>query len=165
MIQKKLCMIGAFATGKTSLVGRFVSSIFSDKYLTTVGVKICKKELSIGGQRLSLVLWDLHGEDEFQKVRMSYLRGSAAYMLVVDGTRRATLDTAFALQKEVEDALGSIPFAMLLNKSDLAEEWDIETGAIDEAMRRGWLVIRTSAKTGQGVQEAFLSLAGKMIEA
>jgi small GTP-binding protein len=100
MIQKKVCMIGSFAVGKTSLVARFVKSIFSEKYLTTVGAKIDKKMVRLGNQELTLILWDLHGDDEFQKVRTSYLQGSASYLLVADGTRRVTLDKALRLQKE-----------------------------------------------------------------
>ncbi|MBD1879400.1 Rab family GTPase [Coleofasciculus sp. FACHB-T130] len=165
MIQKKMCMVGAFATGKTSLVSRFVKSIYSDTYQTTVGVKIDKKSLNIGGKELNLILWDLYGEDEFQKVRMSYLRGSSGYFLVADGTRRTTLDKAFTLQKRVEDTIGTLPFILVLNKSDLTEEWDIDDTAMDEIVERGWLVVKSSAKTGLGVEEAFLTLAKKMIEA
>ncbi|MBD1838487.1 GTP-binding protein [Coleofasciculus sp. FACHB-64] len=165
MIQKKMCMVGAFATGKTSLVSRFVKSIYSDTYQTTVGVKIDKKSLNIGGKELNLILWDLYGEDEFQKVRMSYLRGSSGYFLVADGTRRTTLDKAFTLQKRVEDTIGTLPFILVLNKWDLTEEWDIDDTAMDEIVERGWLVVKSSAKTGLGVEEAFLTLAKKMIEA
>lgn len=165
MIQKKMCMVGAFATGKTSLVSRFVKSIYSDTYQTTVGVKIDKKSLNIGGKELNLILWDLYGEDEFQKVRMSYLRGSSGYFLVADGTRRTTLDKAFTLQKRVEDTIGTLPFILVLNKWDLTEDWDIDDTAMDEIVERGWLVVKSSAKTGLGVEEAFLTLAKKMIEA
>ena len=77
MIQKKVCLIGSFATGKTSLVSRFVKSIFSEKYLTTVGVKVDKKDIDLGGQLARLILWDLHGEDELQALRTSDLRGSS----------------------------------------------------------------------------------------
>ncbi|MEP0751224.1 GTP-binding protein [Trichocoleus sp. Lan] len=157
-------MVGAFATGKTSLVSRFVKSIYSDTYQTTVGVKIDKKSLNIGGKELNLILWDLYGEDEFQKVRMSYLRGSSGYFLVADGTRRTTLDKAFTLQKRVEDTIGTLPFILVLNKWDLTEEWDIDDTAMDEIVERGWLVVKSSAKTGLGVEEAFLTLAKKMIE-
>ena len=87
MIQKKICMLGAFAVGKTSLVQRFVKSLFSDRYLTTVGVKIDKKIVTVGDTEVSLVLWDLAGEDEFQSVQTSYLRGASGYLLVIDGTR------------------------------------------------------------------------------
>ena len=55
MIQKKICMLGGFAVGKTSMVARFVSSIFSDKYLSTVGVKIDKKTVTIDGCDVVLV--------------------------------------------------------------------------------------------------------------
>jgi GTPase SAR1 family protein len=59
MIQKKICMLGAFAVGKTSLVARYVKSIYSDKYQTTVGVKIEKKTLQVDGQEWNLIVWDL----------------------------------------------------------------------------------------------------------
>jgi len=67
MIKKKVCMLGAFAVGKTSLVQRFVNSIFSVKYQTTIGVKIDQKMISLGETEVNLLLWDIHGEDDFQK--------------------------------------------------------------------------------------------------
>ena len=97
MIQKKICTIGAFAVGKTSLIRRYVDSIFSEKYLTTVGVKIDKKPVNVLGQDVTLILWDIHGEDDFQEINMNYLRGSSAYILVVDGTRYSTLEKAYLL--------------------------------------------------------------------
>ena len=98
MIKKKICMIGAYAVGKTSLVEKHVHSIFSDKYHTTVGVKIDKKAMAVGGERIDLIIWDLHGEDDFQAVRMSYLKGSSGAFYVVDGTRWATLEVALKLK-------------------------------------------------------------------
>lgn len=165
MIQKKVCMLGAFATGKTSLVARFVKSIFSDKYHTTVGVKIDKKVLKFNGQDVMLMLWDLAGEDEFNKVQMSYLRGSAGYILVVDGTRRSTLDKAFSLQKNVEETIGKIPCVLVLNKSDLLEDWEIDGNTVEELVNKGLSVIKGSAKTGEGVEELFLSLTQKIMGA
>lgn len=164
MIQKKICMVGAFATGKTSLVARFVKSIYSDIYQTTVGVKIDKKSVKLKDQEVNLILWDLHGEDEFQKVRMSYLRGSSGYFLVVDGTRRYTLERAFFLQQRVEDTIGKVPFILILNKSDITNEWEIDDAAMDELKNRCWTVIKGSAKTGLGVEQAFTLLVEKMLE-
>lgn len=159
MIQKKVCMLGGFAVGKTSLVARFVTSIFSDKYLTTVGVKIEKKSVQVGNQQLDLVLWDIYGDDEFQRVRMSYLRGASGYLLVVDPTRKATLETAIALQESAEKTIGRMPFIVVLNKADLIDQWEIDEHALDD---RKWTIVRTSAKTGTGVEEAFLALARAM---
>ena len=162
MIQKKICLLGGFGVGKTSLISRFVHSIFSDKYLTTVGVKIEKKSLVLNEQDLDLVIWDLYGEDDFQKVRMSYLRGASGYLLVADGTRHATLETAAALQQKAESVIGRVPFLLLLNKADLIREWQVDEQALVKLVDRGWSVIKTSAKTGDGVEGAFTMLASRM---
>ncbi|MBW4507608.1 MAG: GTP-binding protein [Scytonematopsis contorta HA4267-MV1] len=164
MLQKKICMVGAFATGKTSLVSRFVFSLFSEKYLTTVGVKIDKKALDVKERNVNLILWDLYGEDEFQKIRLSYLRGSSGYLLVVDGTRRSTLEKAFSLQTRVEETIGKVPFVLVLNKWDLTDEWEIDNTEIDEIVQKGWTVMKTSAKNGLGVEEVFHTLAHKIVE-
>lgn len=157
-------MVGAFATGKTSLVAKFVYSIFSEKYQTTVGVKIDRKTLTIKEQELNLILWDLYGEDEFQKLRTSYLRGSSGYLLVVDGTRKSTLQTALELQHRVEDSLGKVPFILVLNKWDLQDEWELDAENIEAIENKGWTVIKTSAKTGLNVEEIFHTLASKILE-
>ncbi|HSC26696.1 MAG TPA: Rab family GTPase [Vicinamibacterales bacterium] len=165
MIQKKICMLGAFAVGKTSLVSRFVHSIFSDRYLTTVGVKIDKKGVDLGHERVELIVWDIYGEDDFQKVRLSYLRGASGYFLVADGTRRETLDTAFTLQESAQLTIGHVPFLLLVNKADLAGEWKIDEKVLARLAARGWRVARTSAKTGAGVEDAFAALARAMLAA
>ncbi len=163
MIQKKICMVGASAVGKTSLVARFVKGIFSDKYLTTVGAKIDKKVVEVFGKQVNLLLWDLAGEDEYIGLRLSHLHGASGYFLVADGTRRATLETAVELQAKVEREIGAAPFILLLNKSDLADEWDLDAGAVERLSEAGWSIIKTSAKTGLGVEEAFHALAEKII--
>jgi small GTP-binding protein len=166
MIQKKICMLGSFSVGKTSLVARYVSSVFSERYLTTVGVKIDKKTVEVDGAEVSLMLWDIYGEDDFQKLRMSYLRGAAGYLLVVDGTRRATLDVALALEQKVRSEVGPLPFVVCLNKSDLRGEWEIDRDLLDDRARAGgWPVVETSAKLGAGVDEAFTALTRRIIAA
>mgnify|MGYP001793405486 FL=1 len=152
-------MVGAFATGKTSLVAKFVYSIFSEKYQTTVGVKIDRKTVKVKEQELNLILWDLYGEDEFQKLRISYLRGSSAFLLVVDGTRKSTLQTALELQQRVEGSIGKVPFILVLNKWDLQDEWELDAESIEAIESKGWIVIKTSAKTGLNVEEIFYTLA------
>ena len=163
MIQKKICMLGAFAVGKTSLVSRYVRSIFSDKYHSSVGVKVDKKLVVLGDEQIDLLLWDLYGEDEFQKIRPTYLRGSSGYVLVADGTRRETLDKAVALQSRAEEAVGKVPFVLMVNKTDLTEKWELDDSALAELEKRGWPVFRTSAKTGSVVEDAFLALARGML--
>ena len=161
-VRKKICLLGSFAVGKTSLVRRFVHSIFSERYLTTVGVRIEKKTMEFGGRELSLVVWDLSGEDEFNTVQVSYLRGASGYLLVADGTRPETLETAEELRQRVERELGVLPCVLTLNKADLMQDWVLEQNAIDR-VARGNPIIKTSAKTGDGVEEAFRALARQVM--
>lgn len=163
MIQKKICMLGATGVGKTSLVSRYVLSLFSETYLTTIGVKVDKRVLAVDGQDVTLVLWDIYGEDEFQTVRTSYLRGASGYLLVADGTRALTLDTARQLQKSAQGVIGQVPFILVLNKADLASDWHVDERALWKLAEDGWSVMRTSAKTGEGVEEAFLRLARRIV--
>ena len=158
-LQKKICMLGAFSVGKTSLVKRFVESVFSETYLTTVGVKIDKKTVDLPDRIVSLILWDLAGEDDISSLRMSYLRGSAGYVLVADGTRPSTLEVALSLRRRVEVDFGPLPFVLLLNKNDLGEQWAIRDAEVEDLRQNGWWVQSTSARTGEGVEDAFKALA------
>jgi small GTP-binding protein len=154
MIQKKVCMVGVFGTGKTSLVQQYVHSLFSAKYHSTVGVKIDRKVVDAGGTSVSLVLWDLAGRDASEDIPASYLKGSHAILFVADGTRRDTFDQLASLRELARSAAGDVPWMVALNKADLTEQWVL--GAREEAALASqghWL--RTSAKTGEGVEEAF----------
>ncbi len=164
MIQKKICMVGAFGVGKTSLVSRYVHSIFSEKYQTTVGVKIDKKMVTTPRGDVTLVLWDLAGEDALTTVRPAHLRGSSGVILVVDGSRRKTLDAALDLHSRVIQAAGSIPFVCVINKADLRDSWEVQQTEISELASRGWTVIETSAKTGAAVEQMFQTLTNAMMQ-
>jgi small GTP-binding protein len=166
VIQRKVCLIGATAVGKTSLVRRFVESTFSESYLATVGVKVDRKRLDIRGQRVSLMLWDLQGEGEGdgQQVRMAYLRGSAGYLLVIDGTRPSTFTVAQRLQERAAAvARAYVPFVVLVNKSDRFEEWAASDAEIARLRDARWPLFFTSAKTGQGVEAAFRAIAERTL--
>jgi small GTP-binding protein len=163
MLQKKVCMLGSFAVGKTSLVRRFVESIYSDVYQTTVGVKIDKKSVKVAERDVSLVLWDIYGEDDYQKMRWSYLRGASGYLLVADGTRKATLENALSLEQRVREEVGAIPFILVINKSDLMRDWELDSALESQMAALRWSVLRSSAKTGEGVEESFSLLTQKML--
>jgi small GTP-binding protein len=163
MLQKKICMLGSFAVGKTSLVRRFVESIFDERYHTSIGVKVDKKIVKAGGEDITLVLWDIHGEDVFQKMQMSYLRGMSGYLLVADGTRKQTLEDALSLSARVQETMGQVPAILVLNKADLKADWEIDEDRIGSLAEQGWDVIHSSAKTGDSVEQAFTRLAEAML--
>ena len=164
-LQKKVCMIGGFSVGKTSLIKRFVESVFSETYLTTVGVKIDKKTVDLGGSSVNLILWDVAGEDDISSFKMSYMRGCAGYVLVADGTRPSTLAVALSLRARVEAEHGPLPFVLLLNKSDLQEQWAIGSAEMDDLRQAGLSVRASSARSGEGVEDAFRELAVRVTTA
>jgi small GTP-binding protein len=163
MISKKICMIGAFSVGKSALIERFVHSIFSDQYLSTVGVKISKKIIKLNNTDITAVLWDMEGKDDFADVHMSYLRGAMGFFAVADGTRKETLTMALRLRELALETAGDVPHIILINKADL--DWEITEEQITALEVSGIQIIKTSAKTGQGVEEAFTTLARAMIKA
>lgn len=168
MISKKVCMVGAFGVGKTSLVARFVSSVFSDKYLSTVGVKVDKKTLAVDGKEMLLMLWDVAGEDDSTRVNMAYIKGAAGYLLVMDRTRKATLSTARELKARVEKEApmaggAALPFVAVVNKSDLTDKFEISDAEIEGLRGEGWTVLASSAKSGENVESAFAALAKKLL--
>jgi small GTP-binding protein len=158
----KICMLGDFGVGKTSLVARFVHSTFSEKYLTTVGVKVDSKEVDLPGRAsCKLVLWDIAGRSHLDSLNMTYLRGASALLLVADGTRERSLHTALDLLMQSRTLLPSAEVVLAVNKLDLVEQWEIAPAAIEE-LRRTLPVHETSARSGEGVEAVFADIATRL---
>lgn len=156
MLQKKICLLGAYGVGKTSLTNRFVYSRFSEKYHSTLGVVVERKVVEVAGREITLMVWDIAGEDDRFVIPVRYVEGASGYLLVMDGTRPETFERALDIGRRVTQALGSMPALLLGNKCDL-----VEKGEWCEEMKRisPYPVLQTSAKTGEGVEEAFRRLA------
>ena len=163
MIAKKICMLGAFSVGKTSLVEHYVHAHFSEEYLSTVGVRISKKQISNYGPEVSLVFWDMEGKDDYSDVSLSYLRGSAGVFFVADGLRRETLTVALDLHAAAAQSLYGVAQILLINKADRRDQWEITEKDQAAAEKLGLKVFLTSAKTGENVDAAFDALAGAML--
>jgi small GTP-binding protein len=163
MIKHKVSMLGAFAVGKTSLVQRFVTGIFSDRYQTTIGVRIDKREVHVDGRDVLLMLWDLQGEDDVHTVPFNHVRGSSAFFVVADGTREQTLDTALRLREEALRLLGDVPCLLLLNKVDAKADWQISDERLATLQTSGLAIVKTSAKSGTEVEAVFEELARALL--
>tara|TARA_R110002072_G_C7975336_1_gene535318 strand:+ start:8515 stop:9012 length:498 start_codon:yes stop_codon:yes gene_type:complete len=157
-------MVGPFAVGKTSLVRRFVESIFSDNYMTTIGVKISKKIVEANDYQVNLMIWDIEGVDVFTSLKPSNLRGAAGVLLVLDGTRPKSIDVADDIYKTLREYLPDVPVVCLLNKSDLDIDWKLESTDIQKLEASGMTTIKTSAKTGENVEQAFQILVDEMAQ-
>ena len=162
-LSKKVCLLGDFAVGKTSLVRRFVYNRFDDKYISTIGVKVSRKTVSVSvADRIvdgTMMLWDLAGSEEFDRVRTSYLRGAAGAVLVCDLTRPETLDSLQKYANGLLKANANIHFILAANKYDLTERHALTLSQID-AVATGFKApfYISSAKTGNEVEAIFRHL-------
>ncbi|MGB5336739.1 MAG: Rab family GTPase [Woeseiaceae bacterium] len=165
-VTSKVCVVGDFAVGKTSVVERFVTNHFSDKYLSTVGVKIDTKEIEFAERGIAhkLVIWDVAGADRFGDVEFSYLRGASGFIYVADGTRSLTLKSVEQLHTQITEKYGPAPSVLLVNKSDLVADWSISDTRFDELADNFARAYRSSAKTGDEVDQAFKRLAALIID-
>ncbi len=163
MIQKKICMLGAYGVGKTSLIRRYVESIFDEKYLITVGVRIEKKRVDLDDLHVELLLWDIAGVEDRYSVPSRYVRGASGYILVIDGTRAQTVEVALDLIDQIGEDVGKLPFVLALNKSDLVEQWEVSEPMLEPFERLQCPVLRSSARTGEGVEEAFVALTRLLV--
>tara|TARA_R110001583_G_scaffold7101_5_gene35277 strand:+ start:4641 stop:5147 length:507 start_codon:yes stop_codon:yes gene_type:complete len=158
MIQKKLCMLGASGVGKTSLVKQYVEGIFSDKYLTSIGVKIDKKHVQLDDTDVQLMLWDVEGIDRYSGFNPKYLRGAAVVLIVVDHSRPQSLQDALEIA-HMTKAVKNVPIVLVINKSDLtpAQEWnDLLNSEVQLLFQAQY---QTSAKENVGIEGMFIDVA------
>jgi small GTP-binding protein len=163
--KKKICLLGAFGVGKTSLVQRFVHSEFDDSYHSTIGVKVDKKLLDIDGQHLTLNIWNVAGEEEFFQIPDSYVQGAHGFLFVADGTRQETVRTLRTVRSRFQEKIGPKSEVILLNKSDLAENWAITEDIEEDFSAERIPYLCTSAADGRNVEQAFELLGRQLLDA
>lgn len=162
-ISKKVVLIGHFGVGKSSLIRRFVENTFSDDYKVTIGVHIFKKNVAIPEEDkdVSLVIWDLEGNDDIKDTRSSYLLGTNAYIYVFDVSRPATYNTISTDIEYLKKHSDKTLIKVVGNKQDLLTKEQV----MDLSREIEPLVdFFTSAKTGNKVDELFSKLAAQLIQ-
>jgi small GTP-binding protein len=168
-LNKKVCLLGDAAVGKTSLVRRFVYDLFDDKYLSTIGVKVSRKTVAVpraeGIVELTMMLWDLAGSEEFDLVRSSYLRGAAGAILVCDLTRPETLDGLHVYAANLRSVNPNAQVLVLgANKYDLVDRQALDLAPIERvAANLNAPYYLTSAKTGHEVDSLFRHLGRLLV--
>ena len=150
--------------GKTSLVRHAVDSVFDGSNHSTIGVKIDRKVVTIGEDEVTMILWDVAGEEEFFQIPDSYIDGASGCLFVADGTRPESLRTLKAIRERVAKQCGDdMPSVIMLNKSDLSEEWKISEDERATLAADGTPCLLTSAKLGHGVEAGMTELAAQML--
>jgi small GTP-binding protein len=159
-VSKKVCLIGSFGVGKTSLVRNFIHHVFSEEYLTTIGVKIDKKVVMIADTQVTLVLWDIAGEMNMDDIPRNYLLGAHGLIYVFDLTRPSTWANLEDNLSQMNQLLPKAPIVVVGNKKDLLKEGE---PALEQQPFSPFTDLYTSAKTGEGVEHLFLQLTHRIL--
>lgn len=168
----KVCLVGEAAVGKTSLIHRFVHDQFTGEYIATLGTKVTKKDLKVEvpgtgrKDRIAVLIWDIMGQKKvLDLMREGYFHGAQGLLMVYDLTRPETLRELEGWRSFVENVVGDVPSYLLCNKADLVDKGELETGELEAAKKRwGCPSILTSAKSGEGVEDAFEDLARRILQ-
>lgn len=161
MLSKKVILTGSFGVGKTSLFNQFIHQKFSDKYLTTIGVKVNKKTVEANGETVSLLIWDIAGEVTQDKVPTSYFLGASGILYVLDLSRPLTFINISADLEYLKELLPGAKIKIVGNKKDLLS--DSELSQVIESISTP-VDSTTSAKTGENVEALFMSLTNEMLQ-
>lgn len=165
MDQFKICMLGEYHAGKTSLVYRFIRNEFDEQRKSSLGVRIDRKPMNGNAGPMELIIWDMAGANKYQQVQTSYLRHASAYVLVIDGTRKETAAAALDVHEKAQATGGTLPYVLVVNKCD-APGFDVSQAASQPAWQalaeNALAVVSTSAMTGSGVNDAFDMLANTL---
>lgn len=171
VIKLKVCMAGEAMVGKTSLIRRYTVDAYEDRYIATLGTKITKKTLTAQDARtsapvnVSLILWDIMGTPTLRELlKEAYYHGAQGVLGVAEVTRKETLKELDAWYRSIRTVAGEVPTYVVVNKSDLEAEHRLDEATVDAfCKQRGWEWSFTSAKTGQGVEDAFRTLVERVL--
>jgi len=166
LIRKKICILGSFGVGKTSLVRQYVFKKYEEQYLSTIGVQITQKDMEILSPAkqqkiaIKLILWDLAHIEQYDKVIENYFRGANGAIIIFDLTR---LQTLAEIENYFSHFLNINPESKLVlvaNKCDLIEKNVINLEQLLQfAKKYQTPYFLTSAKTGENVEEVFIKMA------
>lgn len=162
--QFKACVIGDPAVGKTSLISKFTQSSFKEEYIRTIGAQFTTFEKELDGDLIKLLIWDIAGQRDFDFLRPSFFNNSKAAVIVFSLEEsehgRNSFENILNWYKDVQKHCGDIPVILFGNKVDLIDHDELDKSPIEEIVSQNKFIdyFITSAKTGQGVEEAFTKL-------
>lgn len=166
----KIVVIGDSAVGKTSLIKKFTQGSFQEDYIETIGAQLSDYEEELSGNKIKLFFWDIAGQDTFHFLRPAFYQGSRAaiivYSLENSSHGKKSLEHIDEWYNDLKSYCGEIPIILFGNKMDLVNVKKLKEKKVQKLIKKLNLIgyYKTSAKTGNGVIEAFHALIKELYE-
>jgi small GTP-binding protein len=164
----KITVIGDGAVGKTSLIKKYTQGSFQKQYIKTLGAQFSKYDEKINGDNCKLFFWDIAGQAEFSFMRPTFYKGSKAAIIVFSHAagEEKSFDHIVDWHEDIKKYCGNIPIILFGNKIDLINEKNLDDTKVEKLVdKRDFLgYYKTSAKTGNGVYEAFQAIIKDLYE-
>jgi len=170
-IKFKITVIGDAAVGKTSLIKKYTKGEFQKEYISTLGTQFTRHEQIIDGVSIEFILWDIAGQAAFEVMRQNFYTGSSGAIIVFSHSpdQRKSLNNVDKWLSEVKEHCGNIQIALFGNKIDLVNDEELQSSECCDSRVEGYVkehnflgYYKTSALTGQGVNDAFYAIAKRL---
>jgi len=165
-IKKKICLLGSYGVGKTSLVRKYVYDKFEERYLSTLGVNITKKIVdtqSNSNNTFELIIWDIANIEKFDSVVKNYLSGAHGAIIVTDVTRHNTTESVSDFVKNFLNINENAKYVIVGNKIDLFQSNSFDKEKYLSKIPSGAAFYFTSAKTGENIEQVFSNLCSQFV--
>ena len=166
----KIIVVGDGGVGKTSLIKKFTEGSFEQEYIKTIGAQFSKYESERNGDKIKLLFWDIAGQEDFQFLLPSFYQNAKAAIIVYSLEENELGRNSFVHIKNWHENIvnycGKIPLLVFANKVDLVNEGNLDTSELQKVVDVNNFLsyYLTSAKTGQGVIEAFNAIINRIYD-
>lgn len=164
----KISVVGDGAVGKTSLISKFTKSSFREEYIKTIGAQFSVYDKIINDDSVNLLFWDIAGQNDLNFLRPSFFNNSKAAIIVFsleeNDLGKASFKHVVNWHDDVKMYCGDLPIFLFANKVDLIDKNKIDKNRIKNLVEERQFLnyCITSAKTGEGVIEAFNEIIDKL---
>lgn len=159
-VSYKIVVLGPSGVGKTSIVMRYSAGLFSDNTTMTVGAGYVKCEVDLPEDTVVLNVWDTAGQERFSSLIPLYVRSAQGCLLVCDVSQPGEIIKT--MEKQYKELTDNIYVLVCLNKIDLGESPDVCNSVMRWCRDKGLKYFKTSAKTGEGIEDVFIEMAGRL---
>ena len=164
----QILLLGDSSVGKTSLITRYTNGTFGGHYIATVGIEHYTKQETINNLKICVKVWDTAGQERFRAITPNILRNAEGIVLVYDVTNTESFENLKfwinSIKTNFGENNGVLPIITIGNKIDMEDMREINKDEAKKfAKENNYKYFETSAKTGEGVDEAFIEIVNQVI--